>query len=1247
MTTQNQTPVSEYGKSTLFRFSIINDQVPAAEITKSVTITPPANAGAARTSEESSSAIATLEDLTKLNNSLYLFGEYIAANKSELQLDAVMAKDSGFNLLSTEQATLVWDYIISQVQAKEQSFLLAKCINFLRGNEVLKKLREITQAESYDTTAAESIITHAANASIGIPEAFIPKFEAAKFNKAQRFNPKQEQMLKTRQKAALAKYQKDNAESTLQEFDAIEKVYRNEYNLAYQEALADYHQALETYNTETPASEGEAVTSTPPKFEFDFPAFDIAYLISKANCFPAVNQILQNIPVNSTCAVTIEKLKAKLETVKQNAIDTYNKNIPVIPTKVVQYNGHEITVDNRPPHNSTAVQLLKLSPDHKDYSLLITHYSKNGSSKLGEIALNVPQGENTLSNDGIAKKVFETDEFVSYVVFENNIDMGNDKSISVNGNVASENGELDQDIAIEVKKDSINLFRLTDLNNNKAAQRNTNTDGDPGNEEVPLYGVKKVGILEYMRVEQEVCCYVAGEVSHIENIMAREYKEKMSKLTLREDITTEESEESEKELTKDTSSTDRYEMHKEIAQAISKEQSQQIGVNAGVNATYSQDPWTVSVTAATNMNFTNSSSSNLNTTVGENFAKEVTQKATDRILKKVSYKRIAKMFRENEETNKHGFDNRSGNNHVTGIYRWVDKIYKNTLFNYGKRLIYEVMVPEPSKNFKYWVENTLKNSITSPTLPTPPVHPNTLIGNIADSDSTKFDWTDITRENYAYIAAAYGADVEVCPANMISVGAMLNIDPIQSREQKAKNDVVARSEKKILEIPDGYFTERAEMMYTQYTTMPYDVPTGTFQLGTSGWDITWHHTHKGIIWFGKCEKELPISVTTREVSSLAMNVIAICELTENAYKSWQQNTYRAIMEAYNKKYQAYLDTKVAYKEPEKVQAEYNYNPGKARAIEQRELKRLCIEMMTAQFGIQSAYDHYLDYTACNMGYGVNQNTDLEMHSKVIQFFEEAFEWDIMSYAFMPYFYGARDQWETLIQQKSPADPLFEAFLQSGMAKVNITVRPGYERLVFFFLDKGIIPPSKDFIPSTKDKADYYAHLLTGLTVLSDADQISCKKVRVWETRVPTDLVILQSGARPLQKNGLPCACKDGIAQDGLGTGTDEEMTQLEPYSSNYGDLIKDVKDAVVEVIGTVAAIAGGKSGDSNANSNTTTTTTPKDGSNTGTGSQTDINNTETGSGTTTDGNGNTSQEGSDTSGTTTDSTTGENTTTNP
>lgn len=78
-------------------------------------------------------------------------------------------------------------------------------------------------------------------------------------------------------------------------------------------------------------------------------------------------------------------------------------------------------------------------------------------------------------------------------------------------------------------------------------------------------------------------------------------------------------------------------------------------------------------------------------------AKDITARALDRIVTKVKEERIDKVLEEYEENNKHGFDNTKGSNHVVGVYRWVDKVVKNQIYNYGKRMMFEFMIPEPAK----------------------------------------------------------------------------------------------------------------------------------------------------------------------------------------------------------------------------------------------------------------------------------------------------------------------------------------------------------------------------------------------------------------------------------------------------------------------------------------------------------------------------------------------------------------------
>src|SRR5690606_6268497 len=88
---------------------------------------------------------------------------------------------------------------------------------------------------------------------------------------------------------------------------------------------------------------------------------------------------------------------------------------------------------------------------------------------------------------------------------------------------------------------------------------------DPTTTSVKHFGLKRLGIAEYMKVVQTVHAYVPGEVSDIENVMASELRHKsVNELTRTEDtLITTKTQEIEK--ISDTTKTDRAEMQTEVA----------------------------------------------------------------------------------------------------------------------------------------------------------------------------------------------------------------------------------------------------------------------------------------------------------------------------------------------------------------------------------------------------------------------------------------------------------------------------------------------------------------------------------------------------------------------------------------------------------------------------------------------------------------------------------------------------------
>lgn len=224
----------------------------------------------------------------------------------------------------------------------------------------------------------------------------------------------------------------------------------------------------------------------------------------------------------------------------------------------------------------------------------------------------------------------------------------------------------------------------------------TNSTEESGDLEIPNgYGVRRLGISDFRRIEQTLCCYVPGEVAHIENVMAREYKERSTRRLRRSEDTVTSTSSSESENMSDTSTTSRFDMQSEVSKVLSEstDKSRSASFNSSTSGSTSV-PLVGDVDFSLGFDFSTSTSSELSENQSTSFAKDVTEKALQRMTRKVSEERTSKIIEEFEEKNQHGFDNRKGAEHISGVFRWGDKIYKNEIHNYGKRLQYEFMVPQ-------------------------------------------------------------------------------------------------------------------------------------------------------------------------------------------------------------------------------------------------------------------------------------------------------------------------------------------------------------------------------------------------------------------------------------------------------------------------------------------------------------------------------------------------------------------------
>ena len=130
----------------------------------------------------------------------------------------------------------------------------------------------------------------------------------------------------------------------------------------------------------------------------------------------------------------------------------------------------------------------------------------------------------------------------------------------------------------------------------------------------------------------------------------------------------------------------------------------------------------------------------------------------------------------------------------------------------------------------------------------------------------------------------------------------------------------------------------------------------------------------------------------------------------------------------------------------------------------------------------------------------------EVEGDYIRFFEQAFEWQNLTYVFYPYFWGRKSKWAARVNY-TDADPLFEAFLKAGAARVVVPVRPGFETALDHYMSTGETWNGGE-LPAIG--SDDYVPILVEISEQLGAPGNEVAQGEPWEVVIPTSLVKLRA-----------------------------------------------------------------------------------------------------------------------------------------
>lgn len=618
--------------------------------------------------------------------------------------------------------------------------------------------------------------------------------------------------------------------------------------------------------------------------------------------------------------------------------------------------------------------------------------------------------------------------------------------------------------------------------------------------------IAAVGIADLLVVKQQIKCYEATEIAHVENIMSGETRtrEHRSFERIDETVTIEKEKIVEKE--KELETSERFELNKEASKTVKEDQK--YAFDLSISANYGP---TVEVESSFGLDIATSTETAAKS--ASKYAKDVIERSLDRVTERVREERIRTIRRETEEKNLHSFVNGDENPHKIGIYQFLDKVYEAQVFNYGKRQIFDLMIPEPASYL--WYLSRRDEDAAHPTLPVSPTPLNITANQILHGE------LDSSRPNhYTKLALKYGATgITPPPAQYKIATATYQTPAAGSPRASEEGEILTAPLTLEIAIEPGYQVKGATFYCIALSdnSAARRIP---FSVGVNGdiWTGTTAISHGRLgVNQGPVRLEFPevpelstgnkliVSALPYETANYTLSAEIRCEVSDTSIQAWKLTTFDRIRSAYLDRLMEYKDElskiELAQKQQQQnVIADFGIPPSKRKQLMLTELKKQCIAIFMQDWFSSSAvavsgsppqFDFDEAYTKGN----------------VTRFLEQSIEWTQIQYALYPYFWAQQSTWEERIR-KNDADYEFQQFMQAGAARVVIPVRPKFEAAFDYFLETGEVWNGAGTTPSLHDPL--YLSIVDELKELSGGSlEVPVPVGEPWEVRLPTNLVLLR------------------------------------------------------------------------------------------------------------------------------------------
>jgi hypothetical protein len=625
-------------------------------------------------------------------------------------------------------------------------------------------------------------------------------------------------------------------------------------------------------------------------------------------------------------------------------------------------------------------------------------------------------------------------------------------------------------VTVLEKNALFNLFHATILLDKDIFPLPPYSESAPPSANTPIvpYAIGNLQLVKYKLLRYEM-----GELAHITSVMPGEKRKvvnrKLDRITDKEQITTYNESISDHKTTEKSN-----DFSKELWNAIAETTQTSNYPDPGLISTYGP-PTNITVKGSYTKAQTTQTPEKKQITL---YAKKVLNLTTQRISEKINKVRSHTQLKELEDTATSILDNSNGKDPAYGMYCWLNKVYKAKVVNYGNRMLFTFLIPNPAANYISQAKIIEGNNLTEP---------------LSLSQQNINTYKDITPDNYLALCQYY----------------QLKAFPIAPNTQFVVSDIMQLGESKLIVVPKGYEAAQATISYAFGEGNATAIVNGFIGKSNFSFDQSKGDTGTQSFELNKEQNSIAVGIVSSNVITMSppssvidfqLSVEIICLLNIENLLSWQISIYQLISTAYAEQYAIYNQKSNASNGKEERE-----NPLKDYLIVKQELEKGVREQLQNHIintlGLPSNFDK--ETASPGMEYNYPENA---------QYINSSLEWDEMTYTFLDKY----DSQNELFTVSSLSPDYFSGFLKAAYARVTIPVAPHYNQGFLYFLSTGIVwSPADNFAPCFDDSklenntSTDQTTIVLELKNVFQHPNLPEKIIDSWEVVIPTSMQMLQ------------------------------------------------------------------------------------------------------------------------------------------